>query len=92
MRKLITAALVLAATLGVPTIASAHDRDGWYDGGRREWRDDRYYDRRDDRWDRRRWGNHRNSRHHWRQAGRRDVVCRTEWHYGHRERICYRRY
>lgn len=90
MRKLITAALVLAAMLGAPTVASAHGRDGWNDRDRYEWSDRRGW--RDDR-DRRHW---RKDRHHrgWRDNRRwrgRDVVCRTEWHYGDRRRVCYRR-
>ena len=101
MRKLISA-LLFAAVLGTPTIASARDRDGWSDRDRYE----RHYDRdwRRDRWDARRdWRDrrhHRWSKRHWRD-GRRysdryryrdDIVCRTYWWYDYPERVCYRRW
>lgn len=105
MRKLISAALLLAAVVGIPSVASAHDRDGWYDRDRREWRgDDRYWGYRPDyREDRRYWRHNRyysDARGDWRderdrryerRRWGRDVLCRTEWYHGYRQRVCYRR-
>lgn len=93
MRKLITAALVFAAMLGTPTVASARDRDGWNDRDRHEWSDRR--DWRDDR-DRRYWRDRDRRHHRWSDRRRhhyagRNVVCRTEWYHGDRRRVCYRR-
>jgi hypothetical protein len=106
MRKLMTAALLLAAMLGTPTMASARDW-GWDDRGRHEWRDEDRYDRRDYRRDRRHWRDDRDhrrwsDRRHWRRdrwddrrwrryAYRGDVVCRTYWRYDYPERVCWRR-
>jgi len=104
MRKLFSA-LVAAAMLITPGLASAHDgRDRWDDRDRREWRDHRGHDR---HWrDERRW---REGRRHWRDHDRREwrrdrwrdrrygyydrrrIVCRTYWDYGYPERVCWRR-
>ena len=102
MRKLITAALLLAATIGAPTVASARDRDGWRDRDRdhREWRDDHWRDRRDwrrdrDEWRHDRWADRRDRywrERQWRRYADRGVVCRTFWdRWGYPERVCFRR-
>lgn len=78
MRRLISA-LLFAAVLGTPTLASARDRDGWSDRDRYERRYDRYERRHDrdwrrDRWDDRRdWRDrrhHRGSKRYWRDHRR----------------------
>ena len=101
MGKLLSA-LLFAACIAAPTLASARDWDGWRDGDRREWRHDRHdRDWRRDRWEHRRdWRDHRWSdwrhdrwyRHHGYRYADRDVVCRTYWDYdGYPRRVCYRR-
>lgn len=94
MGKLLSA-LLFVALAGAPTLASAHDWDGWRDHDRRDWRNDRRdHDWRRDRWEHRHWGDRRWS--DWRRWDRRyayrDVVCRTYWdYYGYPQRVCYRR-
>lgn len=77
MRRFISA-LLFAAVLGTPTLASARDWDGWNDRDRYERRYDRNMRR--DRWDDRRdWRDHRDwrdrrhhrwSKRHWRDGRR----------------------
>ena len=79
---LLTAAGIAIASLGV-TATPAQAHDGWRDGHhdsrwdhRRDWRDDR-------RWhDNRRW---RDGRGYY---GNRYNRCWSEWHRGHRVRVC----
>lgn len=99
MRKLLSAALLFAGLVGVPGVASAHDRDGWRDGDRHEWRD---RDWRRDRWERKHWKQHRRwayrhdgwrYRYHRPYAYRDNLVCRTRWDYhGYPHRVCWRRW